>query len=178
MALIIEDGTIVADANSFITVAEWETYLALYGKVATGAEADKEVALIKAQRAISTRYNFDGALVEQAQPTCLPRNWSKPIKGFTIANNVVPQDFKDAQAELAFDIQEGADPFANATAGAKGPVTGERSKAGPVETETQYGSGGTPFNPRSMSNYTAVNDLLRPYLAAGANGLQVRAGRG
>ena len=178
MALIIEDGTIVANANSFITVAEWEAYLSLYGKTATGDTTAKETNLIKAQRAISTRYSFNGTPVEQGQATCLPREWTKKIKGFTVANNVVPQDFKDAQAELAFDIQEGADPFANATEGAKGPVTGERSKAGPVETETQYGSGGAPFNPRSMSNYTAVNDLLRPYLAAGANGLQVRMERG
>ena len=178
MTLIIEDGTIVANANSFITVAEWETYLALYGKTATGTEADKETSLIKAQRAISTRYTFDGAPVEQAQATCLPRNWTKKIKGFTVASNVVPQDFKDAQAELAFDIQSGADPFANATEGAKGPVIGERSKAGPVEAQTQYGSGGASFNPRSMANYTAASDLLRPYLAAGSSGLQVRAERG
>ncbi len=178
MALIIEDGTIVANANSFITVAEWETYLALYGKAATGTETDKETALIKAQRAISTRYNFDGTLVEQTQSTCLPRNWSKPIKGFTIANNVVPQDFKDAQAELAFDIQEGADPFANATEGALGPKTKQRDKAGPVETESEYGNGGTPYDPRSMSNYTSTNDLLRPYLAAGSSRYQVQMIRG
>ncbi len=178
MAIIIEDGTIVANANSFITVAEWETYLALYGKAATGSETDKETALIKSQRAISTRYNFDGTLVEQMQSTCLPRNWSRPIKGFTIANDVVPQDFKDAQAELAFDIQEGADPFADATQGVLGPLTGDKAKAGPVETDKTYGSGGTPFNPRAMSNYTAVNDLLKPYFSAGSNGLQIRMERG
>ena len=178
MALIIEDGSIVANANSFITVAEWETYLSLYGKTATGDTTAKETNLIKAQRAISTRYTFDGTPVEQAQATCLPRDWSKKVKGFTVADDVVPQDFKDAQAELAFDIQEGADPFANATEGAKGPVTYERAKAGPVETQTQYGSGGAPFNPRSMANYTAVNDLLRPYFAAGSSGLQTRMERG
>lgn len=178
MALIIEDGTIVANANSFITVAEWETYLALYGKAATGVEADKETALIKAQRAISTRYTFDGLIVEQDQSTCLPRNWSKKIKGFTVANDAVPQDIKDCQAELAWSIQEGADPFADATQGVLGPLTGDRAKAGPVETDKTYGSGGTSFNPRAMSNYTAVNDLLKPYFAAGANGLQIRMERG
>ena len=39
--LIIEDGSVVADANSFITVAEWEAYLSLYGKSATGTEDEK-----------------------------------------------------------------------------------------------------------------------------------------
>lgn len=178
MALIIEDGTIVASANSFITVAEWETYLTLYGKSATGDTAAKETNLIKAQRAISTRYTFDGTLVEQAQATVLPRNWSRKIKGFTIANNVVPQDFKDAQSELAWAIQEGADPFADATQGILGPLTGDKAKAGPVETGKTYGSGGSSFNPRAMGNYTAVNDLLKPYFAAGSNGLQIRVERG
>ena len=178
MALIIEDGTIVANANSFITVAEWETYLTLYGKTATGTETEKETNLILSQRAISTRYTFDGMIVEQAQSTCLPRNWSRKIKGFYIANDVVPQDFKDAQAELAFDIQEGADPFADAVQGVLGPLTGDRAKAGPVETDKSYGSGGSSFNPRAMSNYTAVNDLLNPYFAAGSNGLQIRMERG
>ena len=176
--LIIEDGSVVAGANSFITVAEWEAYLSLYGKSATGTEDEKETNLIKAQRAISTRYSFDGVIVEQTQSTCLPRNWSRKIKGFTIANNVVPQDLKDCQAELAWSIQEGADPFADATEGARGPVEGDKSKAGPVETEKTYGSGGTPFNPLSMGNYTAAYALVRPYLAAGSNGLQIRMERG
>lgn len=179
MALIIEDGSIVAGADSFITVAEWETYLSAFGRTPTAAtEADKEVVLRKAQRAISTRYLFQGTLVEQSQPTVLPRNWPNPIKGFTIANNVVPQDFKDAQAELAWSIDQGADPFADATTGTLGPITGDRAKAGPVETSLTYGSGGSTFDARSMSNYTAVNDLLRPYYAAVQNGIQVRASRG
>ena len=178
MAIIIEDGSIVAGSNSFITVAEWETYLSLYGKEATGSTDDKEKNLIKAQRAISTRYTFDGTPVDQAQATCLPRNWTKKIKGFDVAADVVPQDFKDAQAELAYNIQSGADPFANATEGARGPIISEQSKAGPLDAQTQYGSGGTPFNPLSMANYTAVNDLLRHYFAAGSSGLQTRLGRG
>jgi len=178
MTLIIEDGTIVANANSFITVAEWEAYLTLYGKTTTGDATAKETALIKAQRAISTRNTFDGAPIEQAQATCLPRAWTKAVRGFVPASDAVPQDFKDAQAELAYDIQGGADPFANATEGAKGPIIGERSKAGPVEAQTQYGSGGSSFNPRSMANYTASSDLLRPYLAAGSGGAQVRLERG
>ena len=178
MAIVIEDGSIVAGANSFITVAEWETYLEVYGKNATGDTTAKETNLIKAQRAISTRYIFDGSPVEQAQATCLPRDWSRKIKGFTIASDAIPQDFKDAQAELAFDIQSGSDPFANATEGVLGPLTGDRSKAGPAEVQKTYGSGGTTFDPRSMSNYTAANDLLRPYLGAGSSGLQIKLGRG
>lgn len=176
--LIIEDGTIVADANTWITLAEWITYLALYGRVPTGTTDEQNVMLIKAQRAVSTRYLFDGSRVAAAQTTVLPRNWSKPIKGFTIAANEIPQDFMDAQSELAWSIHEGSDPFADATTGATGPVTGDMAKAGPVETEKTYGNGGSPFDPRSMSNYTATNDLLKPYLAAGSSKYQVQMVRG
>lgn len=178
MALIIEDGTIVAGANSWLTLAEWAAYLANFGRVPTGTDDEQNVMLIKAQRAISTRYIFDGSLVDQAQATILPRYWSKPIKGFTIAADAIPQDFKDAQAELAWSIHDGADPFADATAGATGPLIKDMAKAGPVETEQEYGSGGDPFDPRSMSNYTATNDLLRPYLAAGSSKYQVQMVRG
>lgn len=178
MALIIEDGTIAAGADSWITVAEWEAYATSYGRTVTGTEAEKEVMLRKAQRAISTRYTFQGTRVSEAQTTCLPRNWPNAIKGFTIGADVIPQDFKDAQAELAWSIHEGADPFADVTAdnAAKGAVTGARSKAGPVETETTYSSGGASFSATSMSNYTAVMALLRPYLLSGSG--QVRILRG
>lgn len=176
--LIIEDGTIIADANSWITLAEWATYLELYGRTASGTDDEKNVMLIKAQRAISTRYVFDGSLVEQTQATVFPRYWPNPIKGFTIASDDIVQDWKDAQSELAWSIHEGSDPFADATTGTLGPLTGDMSKAGPVETQQTYGGGGTPFNSRSMSNYTATNDLLKPYLAAGSNGIQMRAQRG
>lgn len=178
MALIIEDGTIVAGADSWITVAEWESYLSAFGHTPSGTEAEKEVILRKAEKAISTRYTFDGDLVEQDQSTCLPRHWSKPINGFTISADTVPRDFKNAQAELAWSIHGGADPFADATSGALGPLVGNKSKAGPVEVEKTYGNGGSPFDPRSMSNYTATQDLLRPYLASGSSKHQIRMARG
>jgi len=176
MTLIVEDGSVVAGANSFITVAEWEAYLTLYGKMATGNTTAKETALIKAQRAISTRYTFDGTPVEQEQSTCLPRTWTKAVRGFVPASDAVLQDFKDAQAELAYDIQHGADPFATRTSRGEN-VTSETSKAGPVETSVTYGGGGSNYDSLDMSNYTASHALLRPYLAAGSGGAQIRLER-
>lgn len=178
MALVIEDGSIVAGADSWITVAEWEAYASSYGNTVTGTEAEKEVILRKAQRAISTRYTFKGDRVSAAQTTCLPRYWGTQIRGFTIGSDEIPQDFKDAQAEMAWSIHEGADPFADVTASnaSSGAVAGTRSKAGPVETETTYHTGGAAFSATSMNNYTAVKALLSPYLLSGSG--QVRIFRG
>lgn len=175
--IIVENGTIVASANSWITLAEWTAYLALYGRVSTGTDDEGNVLLIKAQRAISTRLSLDGDTVSASQTTSLPRYWSRYIKGFAIGSGDIPQDFKDAQAELAWSIHEGADPLATRSAGAQGAITGSSSKAGPVEVSTTYADGGSSFDALSMSNYTPVMALLRPYLGAGASSHQVRLAR-
>lgn len=79
---------------------------------------------------------------------------------------------------MAWSIHEGADPFADVTASnaSSGAVAGTRSKAGPVETETTYHTGGAAFSATSMNNYTAVKALLSPYLLSGSG--QVRIFRG
>ena len=178
--LIIEDGTIVANANSWITSAEWDDYNALYDRTPNATtEDEKAVVLIKAQRAISTRLTYWGQMVSQTQTTCLPRDWNRYIKGFLIGDDVVPQDFKDAQSELAWSIDQGSDPFADQTSdnAKRGAVTGENSKAGPVSTGATYSDVGIVFDPRSMSNYTATMALLDPYVAGG-QGAQVQMVRG
>jgi hypothetical protein len=164
--LIIEDGSVVAGANSFITVAELEAYLTDLGRTLTAATEDaKEVLLIKAQRAISTRLTYWGDPVSQDQRTCLPRNWNRYIDGFLVGNDVVPQDFKDAQAEMAWSIDQGADPFADRSTATqvKGAETASSAKAGPVETSKTYGDAGVTYDPLAMSNYVAAMALLKPY---------------
>lgn len=169
MALTIEDGTIVSGADSWITVVELEAYLSPFGRTLTAAdETAKEVLLRKAQRAISTRYTLAGDLVEQEQATALPRYWPDYIKGFSIGSDEIPRDFKDAQAELAWAIDQGSDPFADRSASnaAKGAQTSTRAKAGPVETENEYSDIGHSgkYDALDMANYTAVDALLKPYL--------------
>lgn len=170
----------MANANSWITDAEWDTYNDQFGRVPNATTVDeKAIVLIKAQRAISTRLTYWGATVSQTQTTCLPRNWGRYINGFLIGNDVVPQDFKDAQSEMAWSIDQGADPFADQSAdnAKRGALTGQDSKAGPVETGETYSDVGIVFDPRSMSNYTATMALLNPYIAGG-QGAQVQMVRG
>jgi len=180
MALTIEDGTIVSGADSWVTVAEWEAYATNYGHTVTGSEAEKEVTLRKAQRAISTRYTLKGELVSSLQTTSIPRYWHTLIRGFAVASDDIPQAFKDAQCEMAWAIHEGADPLAARTADnvQRGALAGDRAKAGPVETEKTYSesSGATGYDALSMGNYTAVKSLLAPYLLSGSG--QVRVMRG
>jgi len=180
MALIIEDGTVVSGADSWVTVSEWEAYAANYGNTVTGTEAEKEVMLRKAQRAITTRYTFKGVEVSALQTTCLPRYWHTLIKGFSVGSDEIPQAFKDAQCEMAWSIHEGADPLGDRTSSniQKGALVGDMAKAGPVETEKtdSESSGAVGYDALSMGNYTAVKSLLAPYLLSGSG--QVRLMRG
>lgn len=172
MTLTIEDGTIVDGADSWVTVAELETYLTNYGHTLDAAdETAKEVLLRKAQRAISTRWTFAGYMTSQSQTTALPRYWGRKIRGYSIGSDDIPQDFKDAQCEMAWSIDQGADPFADRSADnqKRGAQTVDRAKAGPVETEKEYADLGSIgiYDATSTANYTAVNALLEPYLDAG-----------
>ena len=46
MPLIIEDGSVVPNANSFVTVADARTRAAIYGLTLPVLDADAEAALI------------------------------------------------------------------------------------------------------------------------------------
>jgi hypothetical protein len=89
------------------------------------------------------------------------------IKNWPINADVIPQDIKDAQAELAFLIQGGATPFATVEGGAK---VREKSKAGPVESEIEY------TNFRETPRYVAIEGLLAPYTVY--SGSQIKVIRG
>jgi len=170
MALTIEDGTVVAGADSWITEAEWITHLSDLGRTVTTSTAENEITLRKAQRALSQRLRYKGTPVNAAQTTVLPREWGDTAlyNGFTVANTDIPQAFKDAQAELAWSIHNGADPFVDTSAmtAGTGPLIKRVVTAGPVKTEYGYAdtSDDTTFDATDMRNYTIVMDLLNVYL--------------
>jgi hypothetical protein len=77
MTLIVEDGTLVANADSFVTVAEFKTFAASRG-VTASAEADDdqvEVALRKAAQYMQQKFRlmWRGSMVEATQSLSWPR---------------------------------------------------------------------------------------------------------
>lgn len=103
MALIVEDGTGKADAQSFISVADANTYASNRGHSgwAGAADADKEKALIKATDFLCRYYIWVGTKKTQAQALQWPRSGAEDWDGYSIAENVVPKAVKDACVELA-----------------------------------------------------------------------------
>lgn len=129
MALVIEDGTIIAGANSFVTRAEIIDYAALRGVVIEDDEAS-DVFAIQAMDYLWSLC-FKGDMVDPAQTTPFPR--SGLIDGDDVDGYVytIPAGIKNAQLQLALDAKSGI----ILTASANTPGEVKRTKVGPIERE-------------------------------------------
>lgn len=154
MALIIEDGTIVAGAESYVTAAEATTYHTARGNAAwTGTDTVKEAALLKAAAYLDGHYcnRFKGSKYQPLEQTM---QWPRAgvfIDGHLLDAYTIPQRLKDAQCELAL-IALSADLAPPVAAGVK------REKVDVLETEYFAGA------PAGTTVYTVVNNLLADYL--------------
>ena len=166
MAIVITVGD--QTANSYITVAEYEAFWTERNVNITHSTAEKESELVKAADYINRNYQFIGEQQYRYQAMAWPRLTGVIlVKDWPIDPDTVPQDIKDAQAELAYLIHTGATPFATVEGGAK---VREKNKAGPVETEVEY------TNFRETPRYVAIEGLLAPYTIYG--GAQFKMVRG
>lgn len=147
MALIIEDGSIVANADSYVTAAEITAYADKRGFVVPTLTADLEKLAILAIDYMQSK-DYIGDLVEADQPLTFPR---KNINGVEI--NEIPTDIKNAQIELA--IAAYSDDLL--TTGPSAQVTKESTGS----TSTEYAGSGLSalFGSQRVAMY------LRKYLS-------------
>jgi hypothetical protein len=162
MALIIEDGTNVADADSFATVAEARTYAASRGLTLPVADADVEILLRKAlDYLMSLEDRFQGYRVNDIQELCFPRDeiylFRDSISG------EIPKILKNGQIQLAIDAN---------TNDLLAPGTGKEvieKKVGPLTTKYSPNGATSPqFRP------TAALAILQPLFRA-SNGFNLLA---
>lgn len=105
-AFIVEDGTIVANANSYLTVAEADDILAIDFRQnaiwSALSEPDKELMLASATRYLDDNYQWFGKQTEpRVQPIKWPRTGMRDAEGNYIGINVIPGELKRATAQLA-----------------------------------------------------------------------------
>jgi len=105
MALIIEDGTIVANANTYLTEAEANTILENFGYVLTPATAEADLRTA-AQYLESFRNNYQGSKVSSTQSLQWPRT-DVYIDCFAFASDEIPEELKFAQALAAYETAQG-----------------------------------------------------------------------
>jgi hypothetical protein len=159
--IIVEDGTIVENANSLVTRAEYIAYAASVGvTVSSNATADFE--LIKSMQFINSKERqLTGTRVERDQSVAYPR-YSLTIDGFAYDEFEIPRVAKKCQMEIALDIRAGVDPYnppANPNRATK------REKVDVVEVE--YMGGDKNANPTRQTQWAALLAQLMKYEGAG-----------
>jgi hypothetical protein len=168
MSLIVEDGTGLAGAESFCSVAAATVYHATRGNAAWAALASdtvREQMLRKAADYMEAVYRskWDGFRISAGQALSWPRN-DVPVKDFAgfYENDTVPAVVANACAELAL----------RAITGGLAPDVKRLVKRIKVDViETEYADGATPY-----TRYRAVDNMLEPFFG-GSSGMNIKVVR-
>jgi len=105
MSLIIEDGTEVANANSYTTDAELVAYALARGITIPATEALRDVLQIKAMDYLaSLEMNYKGIRVTQTQLLSFPR-FNVDLNGYILNSDTIPLELKNGQLELSLQVQ-------------------------------------------------------------------------
>ncbi len=166
MALIVEDGTGKIDSQAYISVADADTYLALFGTPADWAAAsvgDKEIALRDANRYIDLTYNsrWKGRRTSELQALDWPRFDVTDNDNYLILSDIIPADLANANAEFAvLSITEGlAGSSLMPDIAGPGTIKKERKKLDVLEKETEYQGGKS-----QIKWYRQADALLQQYI--------------
>ena len=139
MTIVVEDGTNVADANSYVSVAELDAYAIERGIVLPVEELAKEILLIKAMDYLELSDNdYTGTRSYSDQSLSWPRTSYSMILG-------IPKELKKAQMVLAVAAMTiDLAPVSNG-------FQGKKVKVGPISVEKPSESVARPRVPQAES---------------------------
>ena len=162
--LIVEDGTIVANANSYVTVAEVTAFCVNYGLDSWSSlgNTEKITATIRATAFIDSEYNFKGIKMSFDSPLEWPR-WGVYDESDVDLTNLtpeemyfyqeIPQALKNACCRAAYEESVSVGVLqSNLVSGIK------REKTDVLETE-YFGS--TPSSAPSKTVYRTIEGFLK-----------------
>lgn len=139
--MVVEDGTGLSNANSYVTTTEAEDYLSVKSATAFAlwdAELEQENYLMWATRLLDQRANFQGSKSVSTSALRWPRTGVRDRDGISLAYDEIPPAIKAAVIEIAFNlVSKAVDPSAPA-ADPTGAL--KRVKADVVEVEYVQGS--------------------------------------
>lgn len=150
MSLVIEDGTGLPNADSYVSVADANAYAAAMGHVswlAAGVtEAQKETALRRATQYVDSRYRYKNSKLNPDQALEWPRaGFTWPVK------RVLDATCELAVRALAGDLYSDVAPDDNIKSETVGPLT-------TVYQDAENGG---------QVRFAIVDDLLLPLVASG-----------
>lgn len=186
--LVVEDGSGLDNANTYVSIDDGNTYHALRGNSAwtAASEGEKATALVHATQYVDTRWSFIGELTNPATASVVGQALAWPrmddgvnlldSRGNEVGMDEVPVWVVNATLEYALAyLTTGRllpDPEVPDDAGRF--VSLKREKVGPIEEETRYSdTRGT----RIVKKYALADAILRSsgLVSGGANSRAVRA---
>lgn len=168
MALVVEDGTGKANADSYQSLTDADAYhLAHSASTAWSgaAEAVKEKALRLATQYLDVRYNglWKGVKFSDAQSLSWPRIWAEKNDTYDSAyydSDAIPQQLKEATNELALRVVNGDTLFADISK--PGIISSTSISVGPISKSVSY-SGGYD----QVKKYPLIDGLVKPLISTG-----------
>jgi hypothetical protein len=156
MSLTVEDGTGLADADSYVSVAQADAYHSAMGNSGwSGETVALEAALRRATQYIDARYTFRGVRLNPAQALAFPRVTDCAAAAWP------PRNLVAACAELALRALSGA------LVADEDPVAVTKEVVGPIEVDYAAPRNG------GQVRFSIVDNLLREFTSSGGMRLRV-----
>jgi len=107
MTIIVEDGSNVSGANSYVSLIDARAILTPLGQDLDLDDETAEQQILNAARYIEAfRQSFKGWKTTSSQAMQWPRAWVT-IDGSSIGSDIIPQDLIDAQTFAAYEFSNG-----------------------------------------------------------------------
>ena len=169
MPLIVEDGSCVVGADSFVSLADANTYFENYGGFWTGDDPSKEAALRRASAYVSTAFKWLGTLTcGRNQSLAWPRTGVTDCNEYEIPADSVPREVVLATLSAAsYELLYPGGLTPSVTAGKQAL----KEKVDVIEvtymTPEQQGLSGGDAVAAQRPVLTQINDLLRCFASFG-----------
>ena len=168
MPLVIENGSLVQDANSYVSVADARAYAEARASTFPADDTEAEAALIVAMDYLeSLRAEYQGSKVS---PGVQALQWPRTgvvIDGWEVPITHIPNELKFGQIQLAIESANGTD--LTPTGDGREVI---REKVDVLETEYAPGAGGSP-----QPVFVKVRAFLAPLFSTGGLG-RIKVTRG
>lgn len=167
MAIIVEDGSIVTGANSFIDIVYLEDYAETRGFLLPTTDAVKEQYLIIAMDYLTAyRSLFKGVKVEDDQPLLWPRDLVY-IDNVLFDKTSIPEELKKAQAQLVVEQQKRVPLFPKAVTSTTEGLVIEKT-IGPLTKKYSANASqmNTLANPSKPIKIASVEMFLAPLIGS------------
>lgn len=167
---IVEDGTGLSNANTYVSIAEADAYLEEFGTPATWAaatEEQKRIACKKATRYMDLHYVWAGTRRVVDQALGFPQVGIEDRDGNVVSCESVPVKAKQCCIYLASRVIEGDDLMAVEETEAS--IKRKKDVIGPLTEEVEYTGGETP-----AIFYPIADGLVEEFVQSSSNSCVVQ----